>query len=88
MKLILAFWKYGFLSIFAYRASFFIQAGFMMVNNAFTLFLFVLMFQKFGTIGGMTIGDYVPLFSFHMIMYGIVHTLFMGYEDISAFIRE
>jgi ABC-type uncharacterized transport system permease subunit len=88
LKLVLTFWKYGFLSIFAYRTSFFMQAGFMIVNNAFTLFLFVLMFQKFGTIGGMTIEDYVPMFSFHAMLYGVVYTLFMGYEDISGYIRE
>lgn len=88
MSLILAFWKYGFLSIFAYRKSFFMQAGFMMINNCFILLVFVLFFQKFGTIGGMTFADYVPFFGFQVMLFGVVHGLFMGHDDISLFIRE
>ena len=47
LSLVLAFWKYGLHSCIAYRGSFLMQAGFMIFNNSFILFVYYLLFHKF-----------------------------------------
>jgi ABC-2 type transport system permease protein len=64
------------------------QSGLMIVNNAFMLGIFILFFQLFPTMGGMTFEKYVPLYAMLGLVFWIVHAGFAGYERIATMIRD
>jgi ABC-2 type transport system permease protein len=88
LLLVLTLWKYSLRGCLEYRVSFLMQAGFMILNNAIVLGIFMLFFAHFKTIGGMSFETWLPFYVFTAMVYGIVHTLFYGYEDIASRITE
>ena len=88
MKIFFSIWKYSFLSVIAYRTSFLMQSGFMILNDIFFLYIWYLFFQRFHTIGGLTFEQYIPLFAFFGILYALAHIFAEWYEHINRKIRD
>jgi ABC-2 type transport system permease protein len=71
-----------------YRLNFFIQAGFMFINNLLYLFLFYLLFQSFGTIKGYTFVDVALIQAIAMLAIGLSHGCFGGVKYITEMVLE
>lgn len=68
--------------------SFLMQAGFMILNNFFFLWMWMVIFEKAGNIGGMTFKTFIPLLALGTITFTIMHLFFNGYSELSRKIRD
>lgn len=72
-----------------YKKSFFIQAGFMFINNFFFLiFWFVVFNANGGNIDGITMNDILYLWSIPTIAYGIAYFFFGGVYNLGKYLME
>nr|MDD3719868.1 ABC-2 family transporter protein [Candidatus Gracilibacteria bacterium] len=88
MKTLLYLWKLNLLSLMEYKLSFFLQVGFMIVNDFLFAFLWYLFFLKFKTIGGLIFNDFLLLFSIMTMVFGLMHVFFGGFNKIGIMIEE
>ncbi len=73
---------------FADRATFFLQAGGMLVNNFFFLILWFMFFAGFRSVGGWGLHDVALLLGLIMTIVGAAGIAFGGYRDLAATILK
>ena len=66
------------------RTNFALQAGGMLVNNAFMVALWALFFAGFRSIGGWRLPDMALLYGLIMVVVGAAGVFFGGYRDLAA----
>ena len=72
-----------------YKKSFFIQAGFMFINNFFFLIFWFIVFSTNGdNIEGVTMNDILYLWSLPTIAYGIAYFIFGGVYNLGKYLIE
>lgn len=72
-----------------YKKSFFIQAGFMFINNFFFLIFWFIVFSTNGdNIDGVTMNDILYLWSLPTIAYGIAYFIFGGVYNLGKYLIE
>ncbi len=76
-------------SVLEYKKSFIIQTVFMMLNNLFFLFFWIVVFEgNGGEIEGMTMNDILYLWSLPVISFGIGFFFFGGIGKLGQYILE
>lgn len=71
-----------------YKLSFFIQVFWMVINDFFFFFIWILLFKTFWTIGWIQIWDMLILLSILVMVFWIVHTFFNWYYKLWIMIEE
>jgi ABC-2 type transport system permease protein len=66
------------------RTNFLLQAGGMLVNNAFMVALWALFFAGFRSVGGWRLADMALLYGLIMVVVGAAGVFFGGYRDMAA----
>ncbi len=78
--------KVGIKSAMAYKASFVVQALFMMVNNLFFLVFWGVVFSKTGNDTSISFNNVLFLWGFSTVSYGIAYFFFGGMQKINEYI--
>ena len=78
--------KVGIKSAMAYKASFIIQALFMMINNLFFLVFWGVVFSKTGSDTSISFNNVLFLWGFSAASYGIAYFFFGGMQKINEYI--
>lgn len=74
--------------ILSFKTSFYLQAGFMFINNIFLIFAWWLLFQNFGNINGYSFRDIIFIHGFLSLWYAILLILFEGVLSLGEIISK
>ncbi|GEM_PF-3064435 len=75
-------------SKYYFRRSFYLQAAMMFLNNLLWIAVISLLFARTGSIGGFNRAQYLVVFSYTVLVYGLVFLFFGGLRKIWQYIVE
>ena len=71
-----------------YRTNFFMQSGFMLLNDVLWILIWYFLFSTFGTVNGYDFSDALIIFGVYGFSYGIAATFFGNRNALSEIIME
>ncbi len=86
LKLVCLYFKYNLQAAMEYRVSFISQALGMMLNNAFFVFFWWILFEKVSSIGGYTFKEVMVIWALASSTYGFVHIFFGNLRELPGII--
>lgn len=88
LRLIRDYFATNLSSAMEYRVSFITQAIGMVINDAFFLFFWYIVFQQAGNIGGYTFRDEMSIWSLSASTFGLLHIVFGNVRKMNALVQS
>jgi ABC-2 type transport system permease protein len=88
VRWLLAAWGANLRSALEYRASFLVQASFMLVNNLTFLAFWAVLFARFERIGGWTLQDVALCYGIGAMGFGLTAVLFGGSFELAGLVAR